>query len=174
MLWKKISCFDSLSQQREALSLHLSQHLMQVINCREQHSMCRANYLSLNRLQNLHFVNICPQWRRRCKCHRRRRWHRRLQQGNWYSTAEGFQQCKKGKFMCCTTLWQICKHYMEVLFYLHYQLCIGYCFILQKCWAIALSSTEYTVRLIFIQENLFRTHTYTLCSIIDLMNWKSA
>ena len=23
--------------------------------------MCMVNYLSLNRLQNLHFVNICPQ-----------------------------------------------------------------------------------------------------------------
>ena len=38
-------------------------------------------------LQNLRFVNICPQWCRQCQqC----RW---LQQGDWYSIAEGFQLC---------------------------------------------------------------------------------
>ena len=33
------------------------------------------------------FVNICPQW---CRCHR---WCQWLQQGDWYSTVEGFQLC---------------------------------------------------------------------------------
>ena len=46
-------CFDSLSTETSSLSIFLSQHLLQVINYRGQHSMCRVNYLSLNRLQNL-------------------------------------------------------------------------------------------------------------------------
>ena len=43
------------------------------------------------------FFNTCPQWHRYCRCHRQCRhcrWHRQhwwLQQGDWYSTAEGFQ-----------------------------------------------------------------------------------
>ena len=38
ILWKKY-CFDSACQQRKALSqIFLSQHLMQVITCRGQHS----------------------------------------------------------------------------------------------------------------------------------------
>ena len=42
---------------------------------------------------------FCPQWHRQCKCHRWCRWHRHhrqcwwLQQGDWYSIAEGFQLC---------------------------------------------------------------------------------
>ena len=42
----KINSVLILSQQREALSLSFSQHLVQVINCRGQHSMCRVNYFS--------------------------------------------------------------------------------------------------------------------------------
>ena len=41
---EKINSVLILSLNREKLSLHLSQHLKQVINCRGQHSMYRINY----------------------------------------------------------------------------------------------------------------------------------
>ena len=47
----------SLSIERSSLGIFFSQNLMQVINYMGQHSIYRVNYLSLNRLQNLHFVN---------------------------------------------------------------------------------------------------------------------
>ena len=62
-----------ISLNREALSIFLPQHLMQVINYKGQHFLCglttdgttlscrKVSHSWSSSLQNLHFVNICPQ-----------------------------------------------------------------------------------------------------------------
>ena len=106
---KKFLFIFFLSLNREKLSLHLSKQLMQVINCRGKHSMCRVNYLSLSRLQNLHFVYICPQWNRWCRCHRQHRWYWELQQVIGIAQVKAFSCAKNQK------LWHMQrKHYTKI------------------------------------------------------------